>query len=256
MNTTISKSFDIDQPIDLVWQSLADPEDIVTCVPGASITEKIDDKNYKGAVVTKFGPIKASYAGDIEIVELDEANKQMTLKGRGLDSKGKGSADMKMVGKLSEANGTTHVDFNMNITIIGMLAQFGSRLINDVSDQLLNQFVVNFKNKLAAAAPALSPTTETASTVSEAAGAAASAAGDTASSAANAVEGVASAAAETISGAASGAAATAAAAADTVKEAAQDAVDNSLDATSLVGTVIKSIFGGIIDSIKGLFGKK
>jgi hypothetical protein len=37
----------------------------------------------------------------------------------------------------------------MNIVIVGMLAQFGSRLINDVSDQLLNQFVVNFKSKLA-----------------------------------------------------------------------------------------------------------
>jgi len=61
MTTLITKEFDIDQPIGTVWKSLADPEDIVTCVPGASITEKIDDKNYKGAVVTKFGPVKASY---------------------------------------------------------------------------------------------------------------------------------------------------------------------------------------------------
>jgi len=154
MNTKITKSFDIDQAIDVVWKSLADPADIVTCVPGASITEKIDDRNYKGEVVTKFGPIKAAYAGDIEIVELDEANRKMVLKGRGLDSKGKGSADMMMVGTLTEQDGKTHVDFNMDITIIGKLAQFGSRLINDVSDQLLNQFVTNFKAKLATASPA------------------------------------------------------------------------------------------------------
>ena len=37
----------------------------------------------------------------------------------------------------------------MNIAIVGMLAQFGSRLISDVSDQLLNQFVDNFKARLA-----------------------------------------------------------------------------------------------------------
>jgi len=148
MNTKIVKEFEIDQPIAKVWASLADPTDVVTCVPGASITEKIDDKNYKGEVVTKFGPIKASYNGDIEIQELDEANYTMVLKGKGLDSKGKGSADMLMNGVLTEKDGKTHVSFAMDITIVGKLAQFGSRLINDVSDQLIGQFVDNFKSKL------------------------------------------------------------------------------------------------------------
>lgn len=148
MNTTIIKEFEIDQPMDVVWKSLSDPADIVTCVPGASITEKIDDKNYKGEVIAKFGPIKASYNGDIEIVEMDHDKKAMTLKGKGLDSKGKGSADMIMNGTLSEVDGKTKVSFKMDVTIVGMLAQFGSRLINDVSDQLLNQFVDNFKAKL------------------------------------------------------------------------------------------------------------
>jgi len=148
MNTQIEKVFELDKPIDEVWKNLADPEEIVVCVPGAEITEKIDDKNYKGAVITKFGPIKASYAGDIEIIELDEENKTMVLKGRGLDSKGKGSADMIMNGTLVEEDGKTKVTFKMDITIIGMLAQFGSRLINDVSDNLLDQFVDNFKSKL------------------------------------------------------------------------------------------------------------
>jgi len=149
MNTTIEKEFDIEQPIDIVWKALADPAYIVTCVPGASLTEKVDDRNFKGEVVAKFGPIKAAYSGDIQIQELDEANRRMVLKGRGLDSKGKGSADMIMNGNLTEIDGKTHVKFSMNIAIVGMLAQFGSRLINDVSEQLLNQFVENFKAKLA-----------------------------------------------------------------------------------------------------------
>ncbi|MBX2814906.1 MAG: SRPBCC family protein [Saprospiraceae bacterium] len=148
MNTKIEKEFTLDQSIDQVWLSLSNPEEIVTCVPGAALTEKIDDSNYKGEVVTKFGPMKVKYDGDIEILELNEAERKMVLKGRGLDSKGKGSADMIMNGTLSEADGKTTVNFSMDITIVGMLAQFGSRLINDVSDQLLNQFVDNFKAKL------------------------------------------------------------------------------------------------------------
>jgi len=37
----------------------------------------------------------------------------------------------------------------MEINVSGMLAQFGSRLINDVSNQVFDQFVNNFKTQLA-----------------------------------------------------------------------------------------------------------
>ena len=150
MTTTIQKKFEVNEPIEKVWAYLTDPEKIVVCVPGASLTEKIDDRNYKGGVTLKFGPVKASYAGEITFEEVDEAGKKMTLKGKGLDSKGKGSADMLMKSFLVEKDGGTEVDCSMQISIVGKLAQFGARLINDVSEQLFNQFVNNFKAKLAA----------------------------------------------------------------------------------------------------------
>ncbi|MEL6922501.1 MAG: SRPBCC family protein [Bacteroidota bacterium] len=152
MRANIAKTFFIDQPIQLVWDNLSNPNEIVTCVPGAAITEQIDDRNFKGTVTMKFGPIKASYNGEIKIDKLDNDNYEMVMKGRGLDSKGKGSADMEMMGRLSEKDGGTEVEYNMEVSVIGMLAQFGSRLITDVSDQLANQFITNFKNKLAGGA--------------------------------------------------------------------------------------------------------
>ncbi|MEO1412609.1 MAG: SRPBCC family protein [Bacteroidota bacterium] len=231
MNTLIKKEFDIDQSIDIVWKSLADPEDIVGCVPGASITEKIDEHNYKGEVVTRFGPIKAAYAGDIKIVELDVDSRKMVLKGRGLDSKGKGSADMIMNGLLSERDGKTHVNFSMDITIVGMLAQFGSRLINDVSDQLLNQFVKNFQNKLNAENPP------------EAAPAVAEPAAGAAESTLEAVEAEVGTVAAT---------ATAPTKSKAAPQAPPPPVDNSLNAFSLIGTVLKSV----LNSILALFGLK
>ena len=251
MNTLIEKEFDIEQPIGVVWKSLADPEDIVTCVPGASITEKIDDQNYKGEVVTKFGPIKAKYAGDIEIVELDEANYKMVLKGRGLDSKGKGSADMIMNGTLTATDGKTNVKFSMDITIVGMLAQFGSRLINDVSDQLLNQFVANFRTKLMSAAPVV----ESSSSVIE------SSATSTAES--NQVKSQVSETSATVTEQTNSAventtetAQTTRSSTTTTTQPAAEKVDNSFDGTSLIGTVFKSIFGSIGDFFKSLFGGK
>lgn len=151
MTTNLTKSFDVEQPIDLVWATLTDPPQIVDCVPGASLTEQVDADNYKGYVGLKFGPVKAGYDGLVTFVERDAVNKKMTLKGIGIDSKGKGNAEMLMNATLTEANGLTHVEATMDISITGMLAQFGARLINDVSNQVFDQFVNNFKKKLATA---------------------------------------------------------------------------------------------------------
>ncbi len=148
MKTVIEKAFQIEAPIEKVWEFLSDPAKIVTCVPGAALTEKIDEKHYKGEVTAKFGPVKAKYNGNITIEELDISTHKMLLKGKGLDAKGKGSAEMVMNGILDKNAHGTEVNFTMEIALTGMLAQFGARLIKDVSDQLLNQFVTNFKSLL------------------------------------------------------------------------------------------------------------
>ncbi len=149
MEATITKNFKLDEPIEKVWAGLSNPMAISGCVPGASITEQIDENNYKGEVSLKFGPVKSKYDGQITIEKMDNENHTMVLKGKGLDSKGKGSAEMTMNGGAKPADGGTEVDFEMIVNIQGTLAQFGSRLINDVSDQLMNQFVGNFKSMLA-----------------------------------------------------------------------------------------------------------
>ncbi len=149
MEATIDKEFTIEEPIEKVWAGLSDPMRISGCVPGASITEQIDDNNYKGEVSLKFGPVKSKYDGQITIEEMDNANYKMVLKGKGLDSKGKGSAEMTMNGVATRQADHTSVAFKMVVNIQGTLAQFGSRLINDVSAQLMNQFVDNFKALLA-----------------------------------------------------------------------------------------------------------
>ena len=148
MTTTINKSFHADHPIDDVWNTLIDPNKIVVCVPGAHLTEQVDENNYKGGVELKFGPVKAKYDGVITFVERDAAAKKMVLNGKGNDSKGKGNAEMTMSAQLTEKDGGTDVNVTMEINVSGMLAQFGSRLINDVSNQVFDQFVNNFKAQL------------------------------------------------------------------------------------------------------------
>jgi carbon monoxide dehydrogenase subunit G len=92
MITTTTKSFHVEHTIEDVWANLTDPEKVVVCVPGASLTEKVDENNFKGGVTLKFGPVKASYSGLITFVERDAVEHKMKLKGTGTDTKGKGGA--------------------------------------------------------------------------------------------------------------------------------------------------------------------
>jgi hypothetical protein len=149
MTTSINKDFTVEHPIDVVWNNLTVPTQIVNCVPGASLTEQVDEDNFKGKVALKFGPVKAGYDGLITFTERDVTTKKMALKGMGVDEKGKGNAEMVMTGTLTEPSpGSTNVNVTMDISITGMLAQFGSRLITDVSNSVFDQFVQNFKDQL------------------------------------------------------------------------------------------------------------
>lgn len=148
MTTSINKIFHVPNSVEDVWNNLSAPTKIVSCVPGASLTEKVDEDNYKGQVQLKFGPVKAGYDGLITFTERDAATKKMSLKGTGVDTKGKGNAEMIMNAQLTEKDGGTEVNVTIDVSISGMLAQFGSRLINDVSNQVFDQFANNFKSKL------------------------------------------------------------------------------------------------------------
>ena len=149
MKTKLEKSFEVPQSTALVWEHLIDPEKIMDCVPGVSIDEKVGDNHYKGKVGMKFGPMGVKYDADIFYDEVNIEEHKIILTGNGVDSKGNGNAEMKMTIDLSDADaGGVKLDAIMDVTVNGKIAQFGSRLITTVSNQLFKQFVSNFSKKL------------------------------------------------------------------------------------------------------------
>ena len=150
MKTNLTKSFEVPQNTELIWNHLIDPTKIMDCVPGVSIDEKVGENHYKGKVGMKFGPMGVKYDADIFYNEIDIENKKIILSGNGVDSKGNGNAEMKMTINLTELDsGGVKMDAIMDVTVNGKIAQFGSRLIDTVSNQLFKQFVSNFSKKLA-----------------------------------------------------------------------------------------------------------
>jgi len=159
MAVRIEKTFQIREPIDKVWRLLSDPRNVAGCVPGAQITEAVDDRTFRGSVSVKVGPSVTNYKGDVHFERLDAAAHEMELIGKGQDVKGRGSASMKMTGRLrSLPDGGTEVATVAEVNVIGILAQFGGRVINDVSELMFGEFTKRFEQQLhQAAEPAATP---------------------------------------------------------------------------------------------------
>jgi uncharacterized protein len=149
MATEITKTFQVKEPVEQVWSLLSDPRRVATCVPGAKITEQVDEKTYKGTISVRVGPSATDYKGELEIIRLDQEKHEMEILGKGQDVKGRGSASMKMTSKLrSLEDGGTEVTSVAEVNVVGILAQMGSRVISEVSNIMFGQFTKNFQAQL------------------------------------------------------------------------------------------------------------
>ena len=72
------------------------PEKIVLCVPGAELTEAIDNKNFRGKVIVIIGPVIARFNGKVTFTLQDREKYEIRMEGYGSDLSGKGEALMKM----------------------------------------------------------------------------------------------------------------------------------------------------------------
>lgn len=150
MALKIEKTFQVKESVDKVWTFLSDPRKIALCVPGAQITEQLDEKTYSGAIHVKVGPSVTDYKGEVQIVRLDPQNHEIEILGKGQDVRGRGSASMKMTGKLrSLDDGGTEVTSISELNVVGILAQMGSRVISEVSNIMFGEFTRNFQARLA-----------------------------------------------------------------------------------------------------------
>ncbi|MCZ6891523.1 MAG: SRPBCC family protein [Chloroflexi bacterium] len=127
---------------------MTNPESVVSCIPGASVDEVVDERSFKGRVAMKVGPVEAKYQGEARFEELDAENYRMRMVAQGT---GQGTASMIMTSRLqSIEGGGTEVSVIAEVNMTGRLVQLGSRMIKFVSDQVFDQFVKRVQDGLQA----------------------------------------------------------------------------------------------------------
>ena len=144
----IENSFEVPASIDVTWAYLLDIEKVVPCMPGAEITEVIDDGNWKGQVTIKLGPVKMAFKGKVAISERDDNAHKVVLKGSGMEQRGKGAASVTITTTADEVSSGTKVMVVQDLKVQGQAAQMSRGMMQDVSAKLTRQFADCLKANL------------------------------------------------------------------------------------------------------------
>lgn len=145
-------TLDVPLPPADTWELLLDIKRIATCIPGAELTEVVDDATYKGKVAVRIGPVALSLVGQARFEEIDHANHKARVKARGSDPKGRGSTDSVIDFRIEPASAGSKVVIHTNVKLSGAIAQYGrgAGMIQSFAAQLIGQFGDALKAQLAA----------------------------------------------------------------------------------------------------------
>ena len=155
----IANEFTVSAPIEKAWDVLTDLEQVIPLMPGAQMTGR-DGEDVSGKVKVKVGPVTSEFSGKVRFVEQNRDEHRAVIDAKGKEARGTGNAAATVTAQLHDAGDHTRVTVDTDLKIVGKLAQFGSSMLQQVSEKLLGQFVESLETKLAATTPA-APTTET-----------------------------------------------------------------------------------------------
>jgi uncharacterized protein len=148
MAIEIQEKFEIEAPTDRVWQFISTPELVVGCLPGASLAEVVDERNFLGRVKIKLGAVTAAYKGKIHFEDVDAERYVLVMIGEGKDPSG-GTAKARITVQLSELeSGATEMSTEATIDLTGKVMQVGAGMIKGVSHQLFQKFAKTAKERL------------------------------------------------------------------------------------------------------------
>jgi uncharacterized protein len=145
----ITNQFTVRAPIEQAWDVLCDLEQVIPLMPGAQLTGHEGD-DYLGKVKVKVGPVTSEFSGKVRFVEQDRDQHRAVIDAKGKESRGTGNAAATVTARLDEDGERTSVSVDTDLKIVGKLAQFGSGMLQQVSEKLLGQFVESLEAKLAA----------------------------------------------------------------------------------------------------------
>jgi carbon monoxide dehydrogenase subunit G len=140
--------FTLKAPIQKLWDTLLDPETLLSCIPGAEKIERIDEKTFDCVVKQKVGPISVKFKFK-SILSKVEPPTHIEVYGEGEDIGKAGHFVQKSVVDLRQIpGGEVEVAYRTDATVVGKLAMFGDRIMRAKAKKVEEEFTKALQERL------------------------------------------------------------------------------------------------------------
>ncbi len=139
--------FDVGASRDRVWAFVTDPQKVGRCGPDVQRVEVVDPTHFKVVARVGIGPIRSTFALDVEFTETRPAE-HAAVHTRG---QAPGSA-VEMTSTLDLADaaaGRTTLRWTSDVTVSGKIASIGARLMQHAADKITQQVFACMKYRCA-----------------------------------------------------------------------------------------------------------
>lgn len=150
----IENSFQVPVSREQAWTLLTDVSAVADCLPGAKLTEAVDERTYRGELGVKLGPVSMTFLGKMCFTDLDPAAGHAVARATAREGRNRGSADAVIDFSLVEEAHGTRVDIVTDLELAGQAAQYGrgAGVLKKISGFMIGRFAQCLRKRLAGAA--------------------------------------------------------------------------------------------------------
>jgi carbon monoxide dehydrogenase subunit G len=144
----LENTFEVPAPPEQAWELLMDVPRVIPCMPGAELTETVDDSTWKAKMTVKLGPMSFDFATDVRREEADVDAQRAKLSARARELRGRGGGQATIESTLTQVDSGTRVHIVTDMSLSGAVAQFGRGMVEDVAGQLVGRFADCLRTQL------------------------------------------------------------------------------------------------------------
>jgi carbon monoxide dehydrogenase subunit G len=144
----IENSFEVQAPAEAAWELLLDVPRVIVCMPGAELTETLDENTWKTTMKVKLGPMSMVFLTDVVRESVDEQSRTVRLKASGREERGRGMADATIESTVSGDGDGAVVSIVTEMRLAGKVGQFGGPAVKAVASHLTKRFATCLAEKL------------------------------------------------------------------------------------------------------------
>jgi len=135
----LTHRFRLPAPVSEVFEAFSHLERLAPCFPGATVTDVGEDE-LTGTLAVKLGPVPLLYTGTCRYGERHGGRHRIVVQAQAEDSRGLGTAGAVLTAHLTSRGAATDVEVVTDLQLTGKPARYGTAVVSEVSDKLVDQF--------------------------------------------------------------------------------------------------------------------